>query len=154
MKKSLHLAAIHQPATSLQGTNNLNPRTIWYPALDESNRMKSTFFTIYPGKHPPPQNGCRLKSVFFLSKNTGFTSSTFPNQLDFSRNQPAAITLNTGSPQTLHGFVWSSLRLIWFYVCYGGPNGFWFRQIAISKNEMIECYLLFSLFSWMKLSKF
>ena len=32
----------------------------------------------------------------------GFTSSTFPIQPDFSQNQPAAITLNTGSPRTLH----------------------------------------------------
>jgi hypothetical protein len=36
-----------------------------------------------------------------LFKITGFTSSTFPIQLDFSQNQPAAITLNTGSPRTL-----------------------------------------------------
>jgi hypothetical protein len=34
-------------------------------------------------------------------KSTGFTSSTFPIQPDFSQNQPAAITLNTGSPRTL-----------------------------------------------------
>jgi hypothetical protein len=62
--------------------------------------MKSALFTIHPGKNPPPQNGCRLKSVFF-SKITGFTSSIFPIQPDFSQNQPAAITLNTGSPRTL-----------------------------------------------------
>jgi hypothetical protein len=70
--------------------------------LDESDRMKSAYFTIHPGKHSPPQNGCWLKSVFFLSyKSTGFTSSTFPIQPDFSQNQPAAMILNTGSPQTL-----------------------------------------------------
>jgi hypothetical protein len=40
-----------------------------------------------------------LKSIFFLS--TGFTSSTFSIQPDFSQNQPATITLNTGSPRTL-----------------------------------------------------
>jgi hypothetical protein len=62
--------------------------------------MKSAFITIYPGKNPPPQNGCRLKSVLFL-KNISFTFSTFPNQPDFSQNQPAAITLNNGSPWTL-----------------------------------------------------
>jgi hypothetical protein len=64
--------------------------------------MKPTYFTIHPGENPPPQNGCRLKSFFFL-KSTGFTSSTFPIQPDFPQNQPAAITLNTGrfSP-TLH----------------------------------------------------
>ena len=84
----------HSPtATSLQRTNNLNPRTIWYLALDESNRIKSAYFII----HPPPQNGCRLKAVI----NTGFTSSTSAIQRDFSQNQPGAITLNTGSPRTL-----------------------------------------------------
>ena len=40
----------------------------------------------------------------FFFQNTGFTSSTFPIQPDFSQNQPAAITLiNTGSPRTLLG---------------------------------------------------
>ena len=38
---------------------------------------------------------------WFFPKSTGFTSSTFPIQPDFSQNQPAAITLNTGSPRTL-----------------------------------------------------
>ena len=28
--------------------------------------MKSTYFTIHPGKNPTPQNGCWLKSFFFL----------------------------------------------------------------------------------------
>jgi hypothetical protein len=37
----------------------------------------------------------------FFFQSTGFTSSTIPIQLDFSQNQTAAITLNTGSPQTL-----------------------------------------------------
>jgi hypothetical protein len=68
--------------------------------VDEANMMNSAYFTIHPGKNPPPQNGCRLKSVVFF-KSTGFTSSTFPIQPDFSQNQPAAITLNTGSPKTL-----------------------------------------------------
>jgi hypothetical protein len=40
-------------------------------------------------------NPCFLKS-------TGFTSSTFPIQPDFSQNQPATITLYTGSTRTLH----------------------------------------------------
>ena len=38
---------------------------------------------------------------YYTEKNTGFTSSTFPIQRDFSQNQLATITLNTGSPQTL-----------------------------------------------------
>jgi hypothetical protein len=28
--------------------------------------MKSAYFTIYPGKNPPPQNGCRLNPFWFL----------------------------------------------------------------------------------------
>jgi hypothetical protein len=62
-------------------------------------RWKSAFFIIHPGKIPP-QYCCRWKSDLFF-KSTGFTTSTFPIQLDFSQNQPAAITLNTGSPRTL-----------------------------------------------------
>jgi hypothetical protein len=61
--------------------------------------MKTPYFTIHLGKIPPPQNGCRLK--YGLFKSTGFTSSTFPIQPDFSQNQPATIALNTGSPRTL-----------------------------------------------------
>jgi hypothetical protein len=65
--------------------------------------MKSAYFTIHLGNNPPLQNGCRLKSVIlFYFESTGFTSSTFPTPPDFSQNQPAAITLNTGSPRTLH----------------------------------------------------
>ena len=67
--------------------------------LDESNRMKYAYFTIHPSKNPPPRNGCKLKFIFF--KSASFTSSTFSIQPDFSQNQPAAITLNTGSPRTL-----------------------------------------------------
>jgi hypothetical protein len=61
--------------------------------------MKYAYLLIHPDKNPPPQNGCRLKSVFL--KSTSFASSTFPIQPDFPQNQPAAITLNTGSPRTL-----------------------------------------------------
>ena len=57
--------AIYQTATNLQRTDILNPRIKWNPALDESNRMKSAYFTIHPGKNPPPQNGCWLKSIVF-----------------------------------------------------------------------------------------
>jgi hypothetical protein len=64
--------------------------------------MKSTYFTIHPGKNPPPQRWL-LVEIRFIVKNTGFTSSVFPIQPDFSQNQPAAITLNTGSPRTLSG---------------------------------------------------
>ena len=103
MKQKLCMFAIHQTAISLQRVDNLNRRTIWCLALDESNRMKSAYFTILLSKNPPPHNGCQLKSdfLFFVIKNTGFTSSTIPIEQDFSQNQPAAITLNTSSPRTL-----------------------------------------------------
>jgi hypothetical protein len=61
--------------------------------------MTSAYFTIHPGKNHPLQNGCWLKSDFSF-KSTGSTSSTFPIQPDLSQNQPAAISLNTGSPRT------------------------------------------------------
>ena len=79
MKQKLPLLAINQTATSLQRIENLNPKTRWYPPLDESNRMKSTYFTIHPSKNPPPQNGCWLKSVIFLKKSTRFHILHFPN---------------------------------------------------------------------------
>jgi hypothetical protein len=105
MKQKLRMFAIHQTAISLQRTNNLNPRTSSYPALNEPNRMNSAYFIIHPGKSPPPQNDCRLKSDFKnknkKQKNNGSTSSTFPIQPGFSQNQPAAITLNTSFPRTL-----------------------------------------------------
>jgi hypothetical protein len=62
--------------------------------------MKTAYITIHRGKNPPPQNGSRLKSVFLI-KSTGFTSSTFPTQPDFSQNQPDVITLNICSSLTL-----------------------------------------------------
>jgi hypothetical protein len=65
MQQKLRMFAIHQTATSLQRTYNLNPRTTWCPALDESNRMKFAYFTIHSGKNHPHQNDCRLKSDFF-----------------------------------------------------------------------------------------
>ena len=45
--------------------------------------------------------GWNLFFFIYFFKSIGFTSSTFPIQPVFSQNQPAAITLNTSSPQTL-----------------------------------------------------
>ena len=96
MKQKLRMLAYHQTATSLQRTDNLNPRSRRYSTLDESNRMKSACFTIlHPGKHPPPQNGSRLKSVSLLKAPVSHPP-TFAIQPDFPWHQPAAITLNTG----------------------------------------------------------
>jgi hypothetical protein len=41
MKQKLRMFIIHQTVISLQHTYNSNLRTIWYTALDESNRIKS-----------------------------------------------------------------------------------------------------------------
>jgi hypothetical protein len=40
--------------------------------------MKSACFTTHPGKNPPPQNGCRLKSVFSFKRHR-FHILHFPN---------------------------------------------------------------------------
>ena len=96
MKQKFRLFAIHQTPTSLQRTNYLNPKTIWYPVLDESNMMKSVYFTIHPSKKYSSLKWLPVE-IQFLVKCTGFTSSTFPIQPDFSQNQPAAIALNPGN---------------------------------------------------------
>ena len=81
MKQKLRLFAIHRTATSQKQTDYLNPRTRWYPALDESNWIKFTYFTIHSGENPPPQNGCRLKYVclFFCFKKHRFHILHFLN---------------------------------------------------------------------------
>jgi hypothetical protein len=61
--------AIHQTITSLQLIIDLNPRIRQYLALDESNWVKSAYFIIHPGKSPPPQRSCRLKSIFYSQKH-------------------------------------------------------------------------------------
>jgi hypothetical protein len=66
MKQKFWMFTIHQTTTNLQRTDYLNRRTKWYSALEESKQMKSAYFTIHPSKNPPPQNGCRLKSVFIF----------------------------------------------------------------------------------------
>ena len=53
MKQKLHMFIIYQTATNLEQIDNLNPKTRWYPALDESNQMKSAYFAIHSGKNPP-----------------------------------------------------------------------------------------------------
>ena len=94
MKQKFRLFAIHQIVTNLQWTDNLNPRTKWYTALDESNRMKSPYFTIHPGKNPPLQSGCQLKSIFFKHQ---FHILHFPNSTGL-------FTKPTGRHYTKHRF--------------------------------------------------
>ena len=71
--------AIHQIVTNLHWAYNLKSRTRRYSTLDESNRMKPAYLTFHPGKNPPPQIGCRLKSVFFTFKKHRFHILHFPN---------------------------------------------------------------------------
>ena len=110
MKQKLRLFTIHQTVASLQQTNILNPSNIWYPALDESNRMEYAYFIIHQGEI------LLLKMVAnwnpFFKKSTGFTSSTFPIQPDFSQNQPAVITLKYQfSPDIAGGATVQSLHI-------------------------------------------
>ena len=67
--------------------------------------MKSACFTIHPGKNPPHQNGCQLKSDLYIYIYIYIyilvAKALVSHQPEFSQNQPAAITLNTSSPQTL-----------------------------------------------------
>jgi hypothetical protein len=88
MKQKVCLFAIHQTASSLQWVDNLNLRTRWYLALDESNRMKSAYFTIHLGKNPPPQKGCELKSVFFFKAPVSHPTLSQFNWTFHQTNQP------------------------------------------------------------------
>ena len=82
MKQKFRMFVIHQITTNLQRTDYLNPRTRWYPAIDESHRMKSAYFTIHNSKNPPPQNGCRLKSILLKKiQKHRFHILHFPNPI-------------------------------------------------------------------------
>ena len=96
MKQKLRMFAIHQIAPTLQWVDNLNPRTIWYMVLDESNWVKSAYFTIHPSKIPPPQNGCPLNYDFFLKKHRVHILH-FPNSTRL-------FTKPTGRHYTKYGF--------------------------------------------------
>jgi hypothetical protein len=51
--------------------------------------MKSPYFTIHPGKNPPPQNGCWLKSVFvFLKAPVSHPPLSQFNQTFHKTNRP------------------------------------------------------------------
>jgi hypothetical protein len=88
MKQKLRMFAIHQITISLQRTNKLNPRTRLYLVLDEPNLVKSTYFTIHLAKNPPPQNGCRLKSVVFLKAPVSHPPLSQFNRTFHKTNQP------------------------------------------------------------------
>jgi hypothetical protein len=83
MKQKRRVFAIHRTATSLQRTYKINPRTRRYTALDESNRMKSVYFTIHLGKNPPLQESKWLHvEILFLHiyfKKHRFHIPHFPN---------------------------------------------------------------------------
>jgi hypothetical protein len=110
MNQKLRLFAIHRTATSLQHTYNLNPRTRWYPALDESNQMQSAYFTIHPGKNPPPQNGCQLKSApLFLYIKKALVSHPPLSQFNRTFHKTDRPPLHQTPVLPGHWFVWSRL---------------------------------------------
>ena len=109
MKQRLRLFAIYQTTTSLQRTYNLNPRTIWYPALDESNHMKSAYLTIHPGKI------LLLKMVAFW--NPFFFRKHRFHILHFS-NSTRLFTKPTGRHYTKHRFSWTLGYAYVFSPCF------------------------------------
>jgi hypothetical protein len=131
MKQKLHLFVIHQTATSLQRMDNLNPRTMWYLTLDESNRMKSAYFTIHVKHrfhilHFPHSTG-------LFTKPTGchYTKYRFSPDIGHGRSLPSRImTLHKPSWMACRGFyngntrgvAWGSLHnvqkwyRIWLYM--------------------------------------
>ena len=72
-------------------------QTGWNLPISQFIQVKILFLKMVAGWKP------------FFFKSTSFTSSTFPIHLDFSQNQPAAITLNIGSPRTLPSIEWEEL---------------------------------------------
>jgi hypothetical protein len=52
--------------------------------------MEPAYVTIHPGKNPPPQNGCRLKSVFilFLKAPVSHPPLSQFNRISHKTNQP------------------------------------------------------------------
>jgi len=82
----------------------------------------------------------------FLNRSTSFTSSTFPIQPDFSQNQPAAITLNTGSPQTLIGRVAAGFTPIQYVVDIYDGVVVWVTLLRYTLNSVIStsCYVTHS----------
>jgi hypothetical protein len=64
--------------------------------------MKTAYFIIHPGQNPPPQNGCRLKSVFFFFFKTPVSHpplSQFPNSTGlFTKPTGRHYTKNRFSP--------------------------------------------------------
>ena len=80
MKQVLELRqfANTKPLQAYKWTTNLNPRTVWYPTLDESNRMKSVYFTIHPGAKPSSSKWLLVEIHFFYKKRQ-FHILHFPN---------------------------------------------------------------------------
>jgi hypothetical protein len=154
MKQKLPMFVIHQTATNLQRTNNLNPTTRWYPTLDESNRMKSTYFTIHPSKNPPSQNGCWFKSVFLLHKHrfhilhfpnsTGlFTKPTGRHYTKYRFSPDIALKDHRYLPVTGEGGLWNPR---WFRLHSGassgagGTFGRWFLPCDFLTIATIHCH--------------
>ena len=72
--------------------------------------MKSAYFTIHPGKNPPLQNCCRLKSVFFQKHQ--FHILHFPNSTRLFTKPTTHHYTKYGSPKTLS----SVLRMTYMHI--------------------------------------
>ena len=100
-------------------------QTGWNPSISQFIHVKIILLKMVPDWNP------------FFFKSTGFISSTFPIQPDFSQNQPATITLNTGSPRTL------------LQICCGTnfvEKPFWWCVRGVRSNEAkckVECWIGF-----------
>ena len=118
MKQKLRLFVIHQTAINLQQINNLNPGTKWYPALDESNRMKLAYFTIHQGKNPPPQNGCRPKSDLFSNSTVSHPSLSQFNWTFDKTNRPPLHWIMVLPGHCFMVYVWSKHKYsLYFCLC-------------------------------------
>ena len=81
--------------------------TRWYPTLDESNRMKSAYFTTHPCTNPPPQMVAGWNLFIFLKhqfhilhflNSTGlFTKPTGRHYTKCHRFSPDIVTNFNGS---------------------------------------------------------
>jgi hypothetical protein len=99
-------------------------QTGWNPPNSQFIQVKVLLLKMVTGWNP---------GFLFIFKSTSVTSSTFPIQLDFSQNQPAAITLNTGSSQTLDLWAQYIEMAMWAWcLCPNCPNFFWAHSLTLT----------------------
>ena len=116
-------------------------QTEWNPHVSQFIRVEFLLLKMVAG----------WNLIFFFFKSTGFTSSSLPIQPDFSQNQQAAFTLNTGSPRTLEGRQGRLSRFTHEARTSQVPSHFDYLQILFSLFNMTQkivlsrCRLLISM---------